>query len=107
MEESGIVVFCTFPNNDEAKSVSKMLVEKNLAACCSIIPKIISIYRWESKLEESEETFVIIKTIQKCYDQLEKEIKMLHSYSVPEIISLNINNGSKAYLDWLIESTNN
>ena len=105
MEEKGIIVFCTFPNLDEAKSIAITLVEKKLAACCTILPKVTSYYYWDSKLEESQEILIMIKTSHKCYDQLEKQIKMLHSYSVPEIISVNINQGSKAYLDWLIEST--
>jgi len=105
MEGSGIIVFCTFPNLDEAKSIALILVEKKLAACCSILPQVTSYYVWDSKLEESQEILMIIKTSHKCYDQLEKQIKMLHSYSVPEIISVKINQGSKAYLDWIFEST--
>ena len=105
MEDLGIIVFCTFPSIDEAKSIAPILVEKKLAACCTILPKVTSFYVWESKLEENEEILMMIKTTHKCYEQLEKQIKMLHSYSVPEIISVNINQGSKAYLDWLNEST--
>lgn len=106
MQESGIIVFCTFPDLEEAKSIAAGLVEKKLAACCSLLPRVTSFYIWESKLEESREILMLIKTSQKCYDKLEKQIKMLHSYSVPEIISVEINRGSKAYLDWIFESTN-
>ena len=105
MEELAIIVFCTFPNLDEARAIAPILVEKKLAACCSIFPQITSYYTWESKIEESNEILMMIKTTRKCYDQLEKQIKMLHSYSVPEIISVDINRGSKAYLDWVFEST--
>jgi periplasmic divalent cation tolerance protein len=107
MEESGSIVFCTFPNLEEAKSIASILVEKKLAACCTLLPKVTSYYIWDSKLEENQEILMIIKTSLKCYDQLEKQIKMLHSYSVPEIICININQGSEAYLDWIYESTNN
>ena len=105
MEELAIIVFCTFPNLEEAKSIAPVLVEKKLAACCSILPRILSYYTWDSKLKESEEILMMIKTSRKCYDKLEKQIKMLHSYSVPEIISVDVNHGSKAYLDWIFEST--
>ena len=30
MGESSIIVFCTFPNIDEAKSIAPILVKKNL-----------------------------------------------------------------------------
>ena len=107
MDDKAIIVFCTFPNLDEAKSIAPVLVEKKLAACCTILPPVISFYTWESKIEENQEVLVMIKTSHKCYDPLEKQIKMLHSYSVPEIISVDIDQGSKAYLDWIFESTKN
>lgn len=105
MEDKGIIVFCTFPNVEEAKSIASILVEKKLAACCTILPDVKSIYRWESKIEENKEILMMIKSNSKCYDQMEKQIKMLHSYTVPEIISVNIEQGSKAYLEWIYEST--
>ena len=105
MDESGIIVFCTFSNLEEAKSIAPVLIEKKLAACCTILPQVTSFYSWESKIEESQEILMMIKTSHKCYDQLEKQIKMMHSYSVPEIISVDINQGSKAYIDWILEST--
>ncbi len=105
MNESGIIVFCTFADLEEAKSIAPVLVEKKLAACCTILPQVTSFYSWESKIEESQEILMMIKTTHKCYDQLEKQIKMMHSYSVQEIISVDINQGSKAYIDWIFEST--
>lgn len=105
MEQKGIIVFCTFPTPNEAKKIAKVLVEKKIAACCSIFPQVTSIYNWQSDVEENEETLMMIKTANKCYEQLEKEIKMLHSYSVPEIISVKIEKGSKAYLDWIFDNT--
>lgn len=105
MEDCGIIVFCTFSSIEEAKNIATDLVKRKLAACCTILPKVTSIYSWESKLEENEETMMMIKTSQKNYEQLEKQIKMLHSYSVPEIISVKIEKGSKAYMDWLFENT--
>ncbi len=105
MDDKAIIVFCTFPDLEEAKSIVPVLIDNKLAACCTILPAVTSYYMWESNLEESQEILMMIKTSHKCYDQLEKQIKMLHSYSVPEIISVDINQGSKAYLDWIFEST--
>ena len=105
MNENVLLVFCTSPDFNEAKNISRTLVEKKLAACCNIIPKISSIYKWQGNVEESQEILILIKTTQKNYDQLEKEIKMLHSYSVPEIIATKIVTGSRAYIDWIMDST--
>jgi periplasmic divalent cation tolerance protein len=48
---------------------------------------------------------LIIKTQKQRFEELEKEVKSLHSYSVPEIISLPIGEGSSPYLNWLEEMT--
>jgi periplasmic divalent cation tolerance protein len=103
MKESILLVYCTVANQDEAKSIANILTEKRLAACCNIIPSIHSIYCWKGEIEESEESLMMIKTTQKKYEQLEKEIKMIHSYSVPEIIATKLETGSSAYIDWIIE----
>lgn len=104
MRENVLLVFCTFPNSEEARNISHTLVKKKLAACCNIIPTVTSIFQWQGKIEESQEVLLLIKTTQKRYDQLEKEIKMHHSYSVPEIIASRIVAGSRAYIDWILES---
>jgi periplasmic divalent cation tolerance protein len=104
MEDTGIIIFCTFPNKEEAGKIAKVLVEKKLAACCTVFPEVTSFYTWKSKIEENNEIMLMIKTAKHCYEKLEKQIKMMHSYSVPEIISVNIQKGSKAYMDWIFES---
>lgn len=105
MDDATFIVFCTFSSAEEAENICTHLVNKHLAACCNIFPAVKSIYRWEDKLEKEQETFAIIKTSRKTYQILEKEIKMMHSYSVPEIISVEIKEGSSAYIDWIISST--
>ena len=104
MKEKILLVFCTVADEKDAHRIARVLVEKKLAACCTFIPGATSIYHWQGRVEEARETMLLIKTTQRKYDQLEKEIKMLHTYQVPEIIAVNIEMGSPAYLDWLIES---
>ena len=103
MNDSILLVFCTTANVEESEMIARTLVEKKLAACCNIIPAITSIYYWEGEVKESKEALLLIKTTPKMYEQLEKEIKMIHSYSVPEIIAKRIDMGSTAYFDWIHE----
>lgn len=100
-----IVVFITSPKFEEAKIIAKTLVEKKLSACVNIIPEITSIYHWEGKICEDNEILLIVKTTKEKYPLLEEEVKRLHSYSVPEIISLPIIEGSKSYLEWVKKET--
>ena len=103
MKESILLVYCTVSNQDEAKRIAHRLVKKKLAACCNILSTVDSIYRWKGDIEETEESLMLLKTTVKKYDQLEKEIKMIHSYAVPEIIATKLEMGSSAYIDWIIE----
>lgn len=100
-----IVVYITVPSPEEGEKIAKALVEKRLASCVNIIPGLRSIYRWEGKVCDDKELLLIAKTTEGLFKELEKEVKSLHSYKVPEIIALPIVNGSRDYLDWIDENT--
>jgi periplasmic divalent cation tolerance protein len=100
-----IVVYVTAGSLDEADRLARGLVEERLAACVNRIGPIQSVYRWEGKLEQSEEHLLIIKTKKDLFSALEKRVRELHSYSVPEIVALPIIDGSQEYLRWLGEQT--
>jgi len=79
-------------------------VEKKLAACANILSGVESIYRWKGKVERAREVLVIIKTSGTQLQELEREVKRVHSYDVPEFIVLPIVAGSKEYLEWIGEN---
>ena len=98
---SEIVVFSNVDSQEKAESIALKLVENRLAACVNIIPNIKSIYRWEGGIQNESESTMIIKTVDEKYDDLEKAIKELSGYEVPEIIAVDIKKGLKEYLGWL------
>jgi periplasmic divalent cation tolerance protein len=98
-----IVVYVTAGSLAEADRLAQGLVEERLAACVNRIGPIQSVYRWEGKVEQSEEQLLIIKTERGLFSALEKRVRELHSYSVPEIVALPIIDGSQDYLRWLGE----
>lgn len=100
-----IVVLVTCGSEEESLKIAQSLVEDRLAACVNLVPPVRSIYRWEGKIWDEEEWILIIKTQKQRFGELEKRVKFLHSYSVPEIISLPIIQGASSYLDWLEEMT--
>ena len=99
-----IVIFTTAGSLDEAYKIARGLVGRRLAACVNIVPKIVSIYRWEGKVEEAEEWLVMIKTTESASARLCEAIRELHSYEVPECICIPVEGGSAAYLKWIEES---
>jgi periplasmic divalent cation tolerance protein len=98
-----IIVYVTAGSSAEAKRLAHALVVERLAACVNQIGPVQSIYHWEGKLEQSEEQLLIIKTKRELFTALEKRVRELHSYSVPEIVALPIIDGSPDYLRWLGE----
>ena len=100
-----IVVFVTSGSEEEALKIAHSLVQEHLAACVNLVSPIRSIYRWEGKIWDEREWLLTIKTKRDRFDDLEKHIKSLHSYSTPEIIALPVVEGSSSYLKWVEEMT--
>jgi len=100
-----IIVLVTCGSEEEGLKIANALVEDHLAACVNLIAPIRSIYRWEGKIWDEKEWLLIIKTQKHRFEELEKRVKPLHSYSVPEIISIPITESSSPYLNWIRENT--
>ena len=85
--------------------VAHGLLEAHLIACASILPGVESIYRWEGKIEESQEVKVILKTVHSQYAATQKYIQSHCSYEVPEIAQIRVTDGNPAYLSWVEKET--
>ena len=105
MDEDAIVVFMTAANGEEATRLADMLVGAHLAACVQILPEIESVYRWQGKVERQAEVLLIAKTTRGKFDDLEREVRALHSYDTPEIVAVPIVSVSAPYLEWLNQAT--
>ena len=101
MSDDAIVVFMTAANGEEATRLAEMLVGAHLAACVQILPEMESVYRWQGKIERQSEVLMLAKTTLGKFDDLEREVRALHSYDTPEIVAVPIVTGSAPYLEWL------
>ncbi len=102
---SHILVMCTVESPKQAKQIGGELVRENLAACVNIIPKLTSIYSWDGKISEDDETLMLIKTKSSLFDKVRARITEMHTYDLPEIISFDITNANKSYLNWIDKET--
>jgi len=100
-----VIVLCTCPDPAEAERLAGGLIESRLAACVNILPEIRSIYRWQGVLNNDGESLMIIKTSRQEYSNVQSWLEQHHPYDVPEIIALPIEQGSGAYLDWVVNET--
>jgi periplasmic divalent cation tolerance protein len=98
-----IVVMMTAASPDEAGRIAGMLVSARLAACVQILPEIESVYRWQGEVKREKEILVLAKTTRSRFEELESNVRALHSYETPEIIALPITAASEPYLKWLLD----
>ena len=99
------LVLVTCANEEQGASIARSLVGERLAACVNLVDGIRSIYRWRDKLEDDRETLLLVKTRTQLLARLERRVRELHTYEVPEVVALSLTGGSKPYLDWLFEAT--
>ena len=100
-----IVVLVTAGSEAEAARIGRALVDERLAACVNIVGRIRSIYRWEGAVEDAHEHLLIVKARAVDLARLERRVRQLHSYEVPEVLALPVQDGSAPYLAWLDEAT--
>jgi periplasmic divalent cation tolerance protein len=98
------IVLSTAASEEEARKIARCLVERQFAACVNIVPRMDSIYRWQGKIESSQEWLLLVKTSADQLSAVYDAIRELHSYELPECIALSIEDGSSEYLDWLGDS---
>lgn len=102
---SARIVFSTFPDEATANKAAIYLVESRLAACVNILPAVASVYRWQDKIERTNEVLLIVKTTQSAYAQLESALKACHPYELPEILAVAVEAGLPDYLNWVDRQT--
>ena len=103
MKETVTLVTCR--DRAQARRIAKALVAERLAACVNVVPGVTSIYRWKGRVEAAGEVLLVIKSRAALAKKLAARVQALHSYSVPEVVTLPIVSGSAAYLSWVREST--
>lgn len=104
MSQTYQLVMCTCPDQKTAQAIAESLVVQGLAACVNIQGGFYSVYRWQEHVESAEEFKLTIKTLKQRYQAVENAIKTMHPYELPEIIAVDIANGSDEYLSWIDES---
>ena len=94
------IVLTTIGAGADAAALGRTLVEEGLAACVNVLPPMTSIYRWKGRVEEETERQLVMKTTAARVEALEKRLRELHPYELPEFIVLDAA-ASAAYGQWV------
>ncbi|MFQ5767286.1 MAG: divalent-cation tolerance protein CutA [Acidobacteriota bacterium] len=101
-----VIVLTTAGSEEQSVEIAEALVDRKLAACVNILPKIRSIYRWKNKIWDDEEFLLVIKTTRPAFPRVREAIKSIHSYELPEILVLPLVDGDIGSLQWIGECVN-
>jgi periplasmic divalent cation tolerance protein len=96
-----VIVLVTCETREQAERIAEAVVSDKLAACVNVVPGVRSCYVWEGKLTWSDEILCLMKSTRGRFVQLQERVKAMHSYSVPEIVAVEIEDAYQPYLDWI------
>lgn len=100
-----VLVLTTVPGDYDGEGLARALVDRRLAACVSVLPTMVSTYRWRGLIERADERQLLIKTRRDRVEALRTALADLHPYDVPELLVLPVLGGSTAYLTWMLAET--
>jgi len=103
--ERVVLVYTTYPSLVEAEKAGRAIVEERLAACVNILPGMVSLYRWEGKMERGQEAVMIVKTRASFSDRVRKALKASHPNTTPAIMVIATEMVEDTYLRWIMQET--
>ncbi|CAN5664645.1 divalent-cation tolerance protein CutA [soil metagenome] len=99
-----LITMTTVASEAEALRLARLIVEKKLAACVQILPKMTSVYVWKGEVQEEAEHLLLIKSLPEKYAEIERLLLAEHSYDTPEIVAISAEHAAAGYLDWVTET---
>lgn len=103
--EAVILVYATYPSEQEAERISAVLIDERLVACANIMARHRSMFRWDGAMQETREIAVFYKTRAVLFHDLAARIAGLHTYECPCIVALPLESGFGPFLDWVVQET--
>ena len=105
MSNPVLIAYVTCPDREIAGQIARDLVEKYHAACVNIVPNLVSVYRWNNKIETDDEVLLMIKTTEQAFAGLRNIVLAEHPDELPEIIAVPVTHGLPGYLSWVEQET--
>ncbi len=99
-----VLILTTVGDSAQGKSIAETLVQEGLAACVNVIPQVQSIYRWKGTVVQEGEWLLLIKTTDQNEKQVYNRVGELHSYELPELITITELGVEKRYFQWMKDS---
>src|SRR5436309_13085761 len=95
-----IVVVTTVRTEEQANLIAREIIARRQAACVNILPGVRSIYRWKGKICKDGELMLVIKTLEREFEEVSETIRALNSYELPEVLCFQVNPAEERFLAW-------
>ncbi|MBU0975425.1 MAG: divalent-cation tolerance protein CutA [Patescibacteria group bacterium] len=96
------LLFLTCANKDEAEKIKKVLHEKKLVVCAKMC-SVSSSFLWNGKVDNANEVMLIMDSREDLFEQVETEIRKVHSYDTFVLLSVPVTRSSKGIREWIDE----
>lgn len=100
-----IAIITTVDSHEAVERISRTLLEERLITCAQVIGPITSVYWWKDRVEQAQEWLALMKTRETLYEAVERRVREMHPYELPEIVAFNVERGLPGYLQWVRDET--
>ncbi len=95
------MIWSPFASTPEARQVAEILLQEKLVACANILPELLSIFRYEGKVQSASEVGVLFKTEASLLDAATRRLAELHPYDTPAICGWHVDSAPEETRKWL------
>ena len=99
-----ILIYVTCPSTEVAKAIASKLLERRMIACANLFENVNSIYRWQGKVVDDNETVLLLKTSSENFETVKTEIEKQHPYEIPCILGISVRS-NESFGKWLTQET--
>jgi periplasmic divalent cation tolerance protein len=103
--DAPVLVYTTWPDAAAADDAGMRLVAGKLCACVNILPGMVSIYEWQGRAERAQEVVMLIKTRSGLVDAVASEVRVMHPYDVPAILTIAPGHVDPPFAEWIRAQT--
>lgn len=101
MNKNMIIGYVSYPNTEEARKAARYMVDKDIVACAKVLNNLDVYYKYEGKLNEDKESYLIIKSLENKISDIKDYLKSNHPYQIHEFIYSTVNAGNEEYYKWV------
>jgi periplasmic divalent cation tolerance protein len=100
-----VQILVAVPSPAVARRLSAALLDARLCACAQTVGPITSRYVWRGQRATTREWLLLVKTRRALFGAVERAVRALHPYTVPEIAATPLAPVHAPYLAWLVDAT--